>query len=219
LVISVTTIKKDMKLTYIAKRLIFSAVAILSLSSCQKENINVNQGGTTITTGTTVKVNEDESLRKITINIPAQVVKTFVNENVLTLVYTEDLSAVLDPKGFDLSYSIRLNENFSFSALSRFSYTVPAPNGSYTTDWAGNDLKVLNEVTRTDVNVEGKAMVKLQLTRNFTFTKRYATAQEAINQQNTLLASKTDVVKFTSYVVFGKEYPATTLSALLVYTK
>jgi len=207
-----------MKITYIAKRIFFHAVLILLLASCQKEAISPSQEIKTNNT-TSIKLSEDELLRKVSFNLPAQNVKTAVSDNLLTLVYTEDVAVLLDPKGFDLSYSIRLNESFYNSALAGFSYTLPAPNGTYTTDWAGNDLKVLNEVTRSNVSVDGKEMVKLHLTRYFTFTKRYATSQDALSQQSILLNTKTDVIKFTSFVVFGKEYPATTTSALLVYTK
>ncbi len=135
------------------------------------------------------------------------------------MLYTEDVNVVLDANGYDLSYSIRFNEDFSSSALSKFSYTVPAPSNTYTTDWAGNDLKVLKEVTKSNITVNGKTMVNLHLVRNFTFTKSYDTAVQAVSQQNILLSIKNDVVKFNSFVVFGKEYPATNASAKLVYTK
>lgn len=208
-----------METTYLKKNILLIALAIFSLTSCKKEVIDFNPGSKTENTGNTEKPSEDELLRKITINIPAQNVKTSVAGNVLTMVYTEDVNVVLDANGYDLSYSIRFNENFFASYLYKLSYTVPAPNDSYTTDWAGNDLKVLNEVTKSNTTVNGKAMVSMHLLRKFTFTKSFATEQEAVNQQNVLLATKTDVVKFTSYVVFGKEYPSTTVSALLVYIK
>lgn len=203
------------------KYIVIWALTITGLSGCRKDAITINPVTTEISnnSGNSVSLTEDEKLRKITFDIPAQNVKTSVNATTLTMVYTEDISALLDPKGYDLSFSIRLNEDFLAAALSKFSYTLPAPNGLYTTDWAGNDLKVLNEVTKSSVNVNGKAMMKLHLVRYFTFTKQYGTAQEAINQQVVLLNTKTDVLKFKSYVVFGKEYPATTGSAPLVYSK
>jgi hypothetical protein len=209
-----------MKIAYLTKKIILPAILLVSgLSSCRKDVVKINQGGTTIDNGTSVVISEDELLRKITINIPAQQVKTSINGSDLILVYKEDISSVLDPKGYDLSYSIRLNEDFSSSALYKLDYTVPAPNGSYTSGWHGNDLKVLTEVTKTETVVNGKTMVNLRLLRYFTFTRHFNTAQEAVNQQNVLLNTKTDVVKFTAYVVFGKEYPPTATTAGLVYTK
>jgi hypothetical protein len=208
-----------MKLTYIVNRIILSAAVVLCLSSCQKEIIDLNQGSKTIGTDNSIKLTEEELLRKITLGLPVQDVKTSVAGKVLTLVYTEDVNVILDAKGYDLSYSIRFDEDFFASFLNKCSYTLPGPNESYTTDWAGNDLKVLNEITKSDIIVNGKAIVNMHLVRYFTFTKSYATAEEAISQQNMLLNAKTDVVKFTSYVVFGKEYPATTVSALVVYSK
>ncbi len=209
---------KDMKIKDLAKRTILPAVLILSLSSCRKEVMSLNQDNN-INSSNSIKLNEDELLHKVTFNVPAQNVKTAVNGNVLTMVYTEDISVLLEPKGFDLSYSIRLNESFANSALAGFSYTLPAPNGSYTSDWAGNDLKVLNEVTKSNVKVDGRDMVSLHLVRYFTFTKSYNSAQEAVSQQTALLNTKTDVVKFNSFVVFGKEYPPATISSGLIYSK
>ncbi|PJJ79441.1 hypothetical protein CLV57_2575 [Mucilaginibacter auburnensis] len=211
-----------MKVTPITQRLLVPVLVVfLGFSSCKKDirDVEWNNTGVSNNNGTSVGLTEDEKLRQINISIPAQIVKTAVDGSTLKLVYTEDLSALLDPKGYDLSYSIRLNEDFSASALNGLQYTTPGPNGTYTTGWHGNDLKVLSEVTKTDAVVNGKTMVKLHLLRTFTFTKQFASAQEAVNQQNTLLNTKTDAVKFTSYVVFGKDYPASTATAALVYTK
>jgi hypothetical protein len=220
LVLGVATMKnKEMKITYITNRIILAAIVILCLSSCRKDVIDYNPINKTTVNGNSIKINEDDLLRKVTISTSSQNVKTSTNGTVLNLVYTENINVLLDPKGYDLSYSIRFNEDFSASALGKLSYTLLAPNGAYTTNWAGNDLKVLTEVTKTEVTISGKPMVNLHLIRYFTFTKNYATAQEAVTQQNALLNTKTDVVKFTSYVVFGKEYPATTFSSALVYTK
>jgi hypothetical protein len=211
--------KIRMKIIYITNRIILSAIAILCLSSCRKDVIDYNPVNKTTVNGNSIKINEDDLLRKITFNPSSQNVKTSVTGSILKLVYTEDVNVLLDAKGYDLSYSIRLNEDFSASALGKLSYTLPAPNGAYTTNWAGNDLKVLTEVIKTDVNVNGKTMVNLHLVRYFTFTKNYASAQEAVTQQTALLNTKTHAVKFTSYVVFGKEYPATTYLGAVVYTK
>lgn len=203
------------------KRTILPATLLLivSLSSCRKDIIDYYPGNKTSINSNSIKVNEEDLLRKITFNTSAQNVKTSISGTVLKLVYTRDINVLLDPKGYDLSYSVRLNEDFSASALGRLSYTLPAPNSSYTTDWAGNDLKVLTEVTKTEVNINGKSMVNLHLLRYFTFVKNCVTVQEAVTQQNTLLNTKTDLVKFTSYVAFDKEYPASTVSSVLVYTK
>jgi hypothetical protein len=224
---SITYYKKDilaitnMNFTDTTKKIILPAVLlIISLSSCRKDAITVTEDkSTAINNGSSIVINEDDLLHKVTVTIPTQEVKTSVKNNVLTMVYTEDLSALLDPKGYDLSYSIRLNEDFTSSALNKLDYTVPAPNGSYTSGWHGNDLKVLEEVTKTETVVNNKPMVRLRLLRYFTFTQKFSTEQQAIDRQNILLNTKTDVVKFTSYVVFGKEYPATTGSAALVYVK
>ena len=149
-----------MKITYIAKTIILSAVVSLGLSSCQKENLSPNKEITT-NSSNTIKLSDDELLRKVSFDLPAQIVKTSVQDSTLKMVYTEDISALLDPNGFDLSFSVRLNEYFTASALAGFNYTLPAPNNTYTYNWAGNDLKVLNEVTKSIVNVGGKDMVKL----------------------------------------------------------
>ncbi len=211
-----------MKMNYVAKTLLVPVLGVaLGLTSCKKDiqNVEWNNNGMTNNNGSSIGLSEDEKLRQITIDIPAQVVKTSVEGNTLNLVYNENISALLDPKGYDLSYSIRLNEDFTGSALNGLQYTTPGPNGTYTTGWHGNDLKVLSEVTKTTVVVGGKTMVKLHLVRSFTFTKQFATAQEAISQQNALVNKKTDVIKFTGYVIFGKDYPSSAATATLVYTK
>ncbi len=205
-----------------ARRLWVPALLIvLGFSSCRKDirSVDWNNSGITNNNGTSIGLTEEEKLRQVTINFPAQIVKTTVEGNNLKLVYTEDVNALLDPKGYDLSYSIRFNEDFAASTLNGLQYTIPGPNGTYTTGWHGNNLKVLSEVTKTDAVVNGKAMVKLHLVRTFTFTKQFASAQEAVNKQNALLNIKTDEVKFTGYVVFDKDYPASTATAKLVYTK
>jgi len=208
-----------MKSIYITKRIILpAALLIVSSSSCRKEIVDLNNDTKIPNNGSQVIISEDDLLRKITFSVPVQNVKTSVKDNVLTMVYSEDVSALLNPKGYELSYSIRLNEDFTASALSKYSFTVPSPGGQ-TTNWAGNDLKVLTEVTKSNLIVDGKNMVKLQLKRNFTFTKTFPLPQDAVNQQNILLNTKTDVVKFSSFVNFGKNYPLTTASILLVYSK
>lgn len=209
-----------MKITYISPKFVLAAaVLMLSLQSCKKDMIAVNQGEGTVKESTNSGITEDDKLHQVKVEIPAQTVKTSVNGTLLTMLYTEDISALLDPKGYDQSFSIRLHEDFSASTLGNFSFTVPAPNGASTTDWAGNNLKILDEVTKSDLVVDGKPMVKLHLVRYFTFTKNYATPQQATDQQTVLLNTKTDKIKFYSYVAFVKDYPTTSVSAPLVYIK
>lgn len=210
-----------MRLAYIVNKVVISgAIVILGFSSCKKDLQSVEwNSGIANNNNSSIGLSEDEKLRQVTLNVSAQTVKTSIEGTTLKLVYTEDVSALLDPKGYDLSYSIRLNEDFIGTALNGITYTTPGPDGTYTTGWHGNDLKVLDEVNKTSVVINGKAMVKLHLLRYFTFTKQFGTAQEAVTQQNALVNKKTDVIKFTSYVSFGKDYPASTATATLVYTK
>lgn len=212
-----------MKHLFTTKYIILIISAFYVLTGCRKELMVTKPSAISVKPAngldSTKILTEDDLVHMITIDLGPQTVKTQVTDNKLTMTYTEDVTALLPYKGYDLSFSIRLNEDFSSSGLAKFDYTLPGTNGTTTNNWAGNDLKILNEVTKTQYTFNEQTRVKLHLTRTFTFVKQYITAAIARQAQATFIGTKTDVVTFSTFVVFGKDYPATTAKATLVYVK
>ena len=155
-------------------------------------------------------------IHEITFGAPIQYVVTSVKGDTLKMIYYENVSLFIPPNGLNLSYALHLTQDFSASLLKNFNYNAYDEYGDYTYDWADDNL---NNVTRTitDTTINGKAMRNVTVERPFIFTRVYNNSQLATAEKDSVNAITTDKISFTSFVYFGKDYPANTASTSVLY--
>ncbi|MEO8948373.1 MAG: hypothetical protein ABI308_08180 [Mucilaginibacter sp.] len=192
------------------KHLALVPLLIIALASCKKlkDTTPVHQN---------VKV--DTSIHHVSIAAADQYVKTSVTDSTLTLVYNEDINPVIKAQGYSKTWAVHLIENFAGTSLSGFHYITINQDDTVNLDWVDGNLNNVKAKTVADTTIKGVAYIKINVNRPFTFTQRYATVQEAVNAQNSLLNRKSEAIKFTSYVFFMEDYPTTVLDAKIIYTK
>ncbi|MCC8425277.1 hypothetical protein [Mucilaginibacter sp. UR6-11] len=181
-------------------------VGVAGLAGCQLQGVSP-----------TTKTNEDTSIYHETFVTSDQTVMTSVNNTTLTMVYNEDISLIFGAIGYDQSYAVHLYEDFNSSLLHGFDYTTVNAGGDVTFNWVDNNLNNVTLKTVTDTTINGKAMVKVNVKRPFTFVKTYADVQSALDEQQILLNRTADKVNFSSNIYFGSNFQNYTTSAKIVY--
>jgi len=201
---------------------------IFAVASCKKDNSvqPISQGtslsGTgTSTTGSTSAANKSDTVKYgVTYKVNGQVVKTSVSDSTLTLVYTENVNLILNSADYYSSWAIHLKDDFSKSALANFDYTTINSSGMKTLNWVDDNLNNIVTKSAADTTINNIKMVRLNVSRKFTFFKTYSNSTAAISAQNTLVSRQNDVVTYTAnYYMpsgFTKSYTAT---ANIFYTK
>jgi hypothetical protein len=157
-------------------------------------------------------------LHKVYLSTPTQTVATTVNNNILNLLYTENINVLLTARGYDQSFAVHLVGDFSESALNAFDYTLTTKSGNTTYDWADDNLNDVDQKTVSDTTINGEEMVKINVVRYFKFSKQYATIQAAQQEQIILSNTNGDIINFSSYVFFGQNYPATQIKSKVAYS-
>ena len=180
---------------------------IFAITSCKKTGVNSNKS-TAIDTAVLI--------HEIKFGAPIQYVVTSVNGDTLKMIYYENVSLYIPPNGLNLSYALHLTQDFSGSLLKNFNFNAYDQYGDYTYDWADDNL---NNVTKTitDTTINGAAMKNVTVERPFIFTKVYNSTQLAAAEKDSVNAATADKISFTSFVYFGKNYPASTASTSVVY--
>lgn len=164
-------------------------------------------------------IDTDAVIHSITFAIPTQFVATSTSGPKLTMIYYENVSLNIPSKGLDLSYALHLTEDFSPSILANFDYFTIDQAGHINTNWVDGNLNNVSAKTKKDTVINNLPVTRITVQRPFTFYKTYATAAEATDGQTQILARKGDKINFSSYVYFTKTYPASTLTASVLYVK
>src|ERR1700761_5098303 len=202
-----------------------AALLLIATTSCKKltdttpaSKLN-NKTSVTQTSVPSAPIDTDLLIHSISFSAPTQYVITSVAGNEITMVYNENVNLFIPKQGYDLSWAIHLTEDFSSAILSKFDYATVDDQGHINTDWVDDNLNGVNSKTVTDTTIKNMAMVKINVQRQFTFTKEYADNATAVPAQNTILLITTNKIAFSSYVSFTENYPATSASLPVTYIK
>jgi hypothetical protein len=176
------------------------------LGGCKKNNVTINNKTTA----------GDTTQYKIGFNLSKQVVQTSISKDTLTLNYIENAKILVLPANYNNSWSIFLIEDFSKSQLTNFNYYTWV-NGVATYDWSDSNLNDVTYKVVTDTIINKENFVQIQVFREFISVNVYPTAQEAVNEQNKLLNTTTDLMGFSAYFDYEKIYPSSYATTPLVY--
>jgi hypothetical protein len=190
------------------KNLIFGFLVLLAFTGCEKSGIKP-----------TTPIDTDAVIHTISFSAPTQFAATSVIGDTLKTIFYENVSLLIPADGLNLSYALHLKEDFTSSALINFNFTTVDAYGDVTYDWVDDNLNNVTAKTEKDTVINGKNVAKITVQRPFTFSETYTSAQLAINEQDSLLKRTTDKINFSSYVYFGKTYPATSTSTPIYYVK
>lgn len=169
--------------------------------------------------GPKTPIDTDALIHEIKFMPTAQYSGVSVSNTTLTIIYYENITLLIPAKGSELSWSIHLKEDFSSSALINYHYTTIDQAGDINHDWVDDNLNNVSAKTTKDTTVAGVSTVKITVQRPFTFSKAYTTNAAAIAGEDSILSRKSDIIKFSSYVLFTKIYPADSTSAAVYYIK
>jgi hypothetical protein len=164
-------------------------------------------------------IDTDAVIHSVTLAIPTQFVAISTNGPKLTMIYYENVDLDIPSKGVDLSYALHLTEDFGPSILASFDYFTIDQAGHINVNWVDGNLNNVSAKTKKDTVINSVPVTRITVQRPFTFSKIYATAAEATDEQTQLLARKGDKINFSSYVYFTKTYPATALTTSVLYVK
>jgi hypothetical protein len=203
------------------KPFVILGFSLLVFAGCSKSNDATPQPGNKTTTpgNTTPVTNNDDSIHMAKFDVKPQAVKIGVTGSTLTMVFNENVSLLFTQQGYDETYAVHLLENFSNSLLSGFDFTTVAEEGNTTFDWVDDNLNNVTDKTISDTTINKQKMVKINVHRPFTFSKKYSSPQDASNEEAKFLAKTTDSVGFSSYCYYKINYPLVSISASLIYSK
>ncbi|GEM_PF-2541746 len=190
------------------KQFLICALTLFIFSSCKKDN------------GT--EPLDPTKAYTIKYEVGDQNVKTRVGNDTLYLDYYQVVNFLLDPKEASNSWALMLKQDFSKSYLNGLHFTALASTQGNATDWVPINLNDVHptQKTTTNVTVNGTQYVRVTLSRVFNFHSKLNTPQAAIDKQNALLQTSTDVVSFDAFYSYGNVYSlANTTTAKLAYTK
>lgn len=193
------------------KRILTLLGIIVVLASCSK------QGTVAPTVTTATKVDSANILHSVAITAPVQNTQITLKDSTLTLIFREDVVLLLTPKSYDQSYSVHLLQDFSTTALAKLDYTTSNGQGLSYFDYADDNLNITSQKTLSDTTINGVALKKIHVLRNFTFVKKYPDVQTATNAKASISNTYSDRVTFSSYILYDKAYPSTTLTAAISY--
>lgn len=197
------------------KTLYIAAFVMILFNSCKKANLDPITSDQEIEGGATEKATSFN----ITFELPVQAAVTQVDQNKLTIVYTEKVALLVDTKEYNTSWGLHLTENFAQSALAHYDFTTITQHGHKTFNWVDDNLNNVIVKSKSDTVVNSKTLKKVVIERQFTFVKEYDNRLAATNAQKALLLRKDDVIGFTSfYYSTNKELVPIVGSAKVQYT-
>ena len=185
------------------------SVLILALASCHKRQEDNIKPLVSV-------ASFDTAAYHLNYSVNSQIVKLSVTNDTLKLVYNEDVKIIADSANYKNSYAIHVVEDFSKSQLKNYNYNTTT-KGITVYDWVEDNLNNVDLTAVTDTVINHKTYAKIELKRNFIFFKPFNNAADATAEQKRLLAVKTDLMSFSSYFFYLKDYPATNISVPLVY--
>ena len=132
----------------------------------------------------------------------------FVRSDTLRIDFHENISILVDPNDYANSWAIHLIEDFSKSYLEDLHFTAIATAHGYSYDWVPINLNdaAPGQETASNVTVNGKQYVKVNIVRTFEFFNKMGTAQAAQNQLNTLLQSTNQTITYKLFYSDGTGY-------------
>ncbi|RYE28333.1 MAG: hypothetical protein EOP42_17160 [Sphingobacteriaceae bacterium] len=194
------------------KKLLLFAFAAVTLASCQKSGNEGNPSSSAVSTVNYVALN---------IKTSTQVVKVGVTNNVLSMVYSEDVTLIADSTQLNGNWIVRLKEDFTGTQLADYHYNSMTKFGVNATDWVDDNLNNVIIRSSKDTLINNKLFVKKRITRNFNYKQSFDSATAAANVLNQLLKT-TDIIAFTSCFASLKTddtHSNTSNTAKLTYTK
>ncbi|MGZ3758003.1 MAG: hypothetical protein ACXVAY_07315 [Mucilaginibacter sp.] len=193
------------------RNILIASGILVALASCSKN------GTVAPNTTTTTKIDSATTLHTVAVTAPVQNTQTSLKDSTLTLIFREDVTLLLTPISYDQSYSVHLSQDFSTTVLAKINYTTTNGKGVSYYDYADDNLNNVGQKTISDTTINGVALKKIHVVRNFSFVKTYPNTQTATNALNTISNTYTDRVTFSSYVLFDKVYPSTSTTAAISY--
>jgi len=188
---------------------IIPVLLLFSVLSCRK-----SEGIKPVT-----PIDTDLVIHQIKFSAPYQYASTKVVGDTLKVIYYENVNLYIPSNGFNLSYALHLKEDFSSSVLVSYNFTTVDAYGDVTYDWVDDNLNNVTAKTVKDTVINGASVTHITVQRPFTFFKAFNSTQIATNTQDSLLTLKTNKIVFSSYVYFGKTYPATSDTTNVYYIK
>jgi hypothetical protein len=182
---------------------------VLALASCTKPSIDVQIDPNK---AYTIKYKTDD-----------QVVKTRVSNDTLHLDFNQKINFLLDPKEFSNTWALHLIQDFSKSYLNNLHFdAIAIAAGVYAHDWVPINLNDVAEGQKSTskVTFEGKEYVQVTLNRVFEFYNKLSSHQAALDQQNALLQTTSDVVTYKAFYSYNNVYSLSNDGNFkIVYTK
>lgn len=138
-----------------------------------------------------------------------QTVKTRVVNDTLRLDFYQNVNLLVDPYDYAHTWALDLMQDFSNSFLKDLHFDTPAntPAGSVH-DWVPvnlNDVGPDNK-TITNVTVDGKQYVQVNIKRLFKFFSAMGSSEAAIAKQSDLLKKTTDYVTYKAFYSYNNIY-------------
>jgi hypothetical protein len=167
-----------------------------------------------------LKLDTASQIARIKFGIPNQYAITLISNNVLDIIYYENVSLfVPNENEVDFTQSMYLKEDFSATLLKNVAYTTIDADGTVESNSADGNLNDVASRTITDTTIAGIPMKNIAIQRPFFFKKIYIDNATAIAAQDSVDAIKNDKINYSSSVYFNKVYPAATASASVTYIK
>jgi hypothetical protein len=168
----------------------------------------------------TVKLTHDDSTHIVAFIVYPQNVKTAVTGKTLTLKFDENVNLFLLADGYKHTSAIHIKEDLKKTVLAAFDFTTENENGQTTFNFVDDNLNNVKFKTISDTLIQGVKVKKVNVHRQLTFSKVYASAQLAIDQQSLVLGRYEDLITFSSYTYYNqKTYPVTSAVAYVKYGK
>ena len=176
------------------KRIIL-ALSILSITGCVKQNV-------------APKIDPNKAYTMKYNLTSDQIAKTSVNNDTLRLDFNEKIILLVDPKEYANTWALDLIEDFSKSYLNGLHFDALASAAGYAHDWVPINLNdaAPGQKTSTNVTVEGQNYVQVTISRVFGFYNKLGSHQAAINQQNALVQTTSDVVTYKTFYSYDNVY-------------
>lgn len=155
-------------------------------------------------------------------NTSDQIVKTRVSNDTLRLDFYQKINLLVDPKEYANSWALDLIQDFSKSYLKDLHFDAVATAVGYAHDWVPVNLNdaAPGQKTTSNVTVDGKQYVQVTITRLFEFFNALGTPQAALNQQNILLQTTSDVVIYKAFYSYDNVYSLSNDGSFkIVYTE
>lgn len=132
----------------------------------------------------------------------------FVCNDTLRIDFHENIIVLVDPNDYAHRWALHLIQDFSQSYLTGLHYNALASAAGYAYDWVPVNLNdaAAGQVTSTNVTVNGKQYVKVNVARTFEFFNKMGTAQAAQNQLNSLLQSTNQSVTYKLFYSDGNGF-------------